>query len=826
MLVLRNTARKIDYSIAELVFKVSSSKTLTTIITGLLIAFAVVLGVLIRTAPFGLNGFEFFEFDSYIEYWQAKYVYENGPLAWYTLTRSNPDTHVFWYPWGRDFIYTSYPFFPLWIGTTYHLVKNFGLTLEQWAALQPVIFASIATILAYFAAKELTGSRIAGITASFLFAVLPSAVERTVIGYVEKEGAASVFVFLFIYFYVKALKNTRTTKTNWIKYTILAGLSMALIGWLWGGYIFVLGTVVAFAVLSPLITGKYFTRELALTNLLLVISAMIFEIPSPTNSMSLGIYPFSIKGLAWPLLSATLLPLIYYYLSQGYRNLGLRKPLLNQARYLGVLILLLIGGIALTSMGLLPIGGRLAWALGLRFVQVTPLVESIAEHQSPLINQYTLMRMLHSWGATIEALFFASPLMLSILAVFYLLYKGEPEKTYLAIGFALAFYSYLNAVYMIGIASYFGVLAASSIIPFILEYVFPYSLESKRDKKKAGVVVKRISPITRFIATLFFILIIVNTGYTAYAEHTLNSRIVYTLKAGVSDLGFYSNSWYKAVETMRNEIPSDGLVISWWDYGYGITVAGGRASAADGSTINETQIGIIGLILTSKSGEQAVQLAKLLNAPVNKTYLMIIEGVIIGETNDTVTIMPLFIGRGLPGLVDWPKSLWMIRIGNGRVPILNSMGINASYVDTEKFFRVYNVFGGVIAPKLDDTENTPLIYKMLVDAMLWWAREEKGKAGQFMWFTGTEEFLDYATIDYFKTQLKLNITKSINVQDLKWITERPLANDAYIKPFKVVVEPFIDPRTGEPLKFGYTIADRNYEGVVYSVIVFYELNIS
>jgi len=109
MLVLRNTARKIDYSIAELVFKVSSSKTLTTIITGLLIAFAVVLGVLIRTAPFGLNGFEFFEFDSYIEYWQAKYVYENGPLAWYTLTRSNPDTHVFWYPWGRDFIYTSYP---------------------------------------------------------------------------------------------------------------------------------------------------------------------------------------------------------------------------------------------------------------------------------------------------------------------------------------------------------------------------------------------------------------------------------------------------------------------------------------------------------------------------------------------------------------------------------------------------------------------------------------------------------------------------------------------------------------------------------------------
>ncbi|MEM4663900.1 MAG: STT3 domain-containing protein, partial [Desulfurococcaceae archaeon] len=171
------------------------------IIVCALVILSVALGVAIRIAPMSLNGFEFFEFDSYIEYWQAKYVYENGPLAWYTLTRENPDTHIFWYPWGRDFIYTSYPLLPMWIGLSYHVVKYTGLTLQEWASLQPIIFAAVAVVLAYFAVRELTGSMIAGVLASFFMAILPAAVERSVVGFVEKEGVAAVFIFLFMYFY-------------------------------------------------------------------------------------------------------------------------------------------------------------------------------------------------------------------------------------------------------------------------------------------------------------------------------------------------------------------------------------------------------------------------------------------------------------------------------------------------------------------------------------------------------------------------------------------------------------------------------------------------
>jgi len=853
--------KKLGYKLGEFVEGVSRDSRRANILTAIFVALAIITCVLIRIAPYPLNDFEFFEFDSYIEYWQAKYVYEKGPMAWYTLTRSNPDTHIFWYPWGRDFTLTSYPFFPLWIGTTYHLVKYTGLSLEQWAALQPILFAIVATVVAYFAAREVFNSRTAGIAASFFFAILPAAIERTVIGYVEKEGAASVFVFLFIYFYAKSIKAISSRGRVCLKYIVPASLSLALIGWLWGGYVFILGTVVVFALLSPIILGESYSRELALTNLLVVLLAIVFEAPSPANLHTLGLYPMSLKSIALILLVASVIPFGYYYLSRGYRSIGLKKPLLNRGFYTVILVLILIVGALLTYTGMLPIGGRLAWALGLRVVQVTPLVESIAEHQPALASTGTFINMLNNWGvirsydlpqplsnqqsylAIIPILVIPSALFLAIIGLIVMVieawpqrirrrgrggrlevvFKAEPEELYVGIAFAITFYSYLNAVYMIGAASYFGIFPIAVATARILEkYVYPF-IKSRISSTKTARVPSRSPGWSRLLAVVFILAVVLNSAWFAYSEYRLNSNIVYTLRAGVSDLSFYSDSWRKTVETLRKDVPPGSLVISWWDYGYGISVAGGRVSAADGSTINETQIGIIGLILTSSSTENAAKLAKLLSAKRNETYIMVIDGVIVSESNETVYIVPLFLGRGLPGLVDWPKSVWMIRIGNGQVPYLRSLGLNISYVDTEKFFRVYNLFeGGVIAPKLDDYNATPIIYKIIVDATLYWA-ESMGKKGQFVWFTGSEQLLSFDVAENIRTQLKLNISLQVTPTDTIWLSERPFKNDSYLAPYRVIMEPFIDPKTGEPLKTSFTLSGRAYSGVVYSVVVIYQL---
>ncbi|MEM1713010.1 MAG: STT3 domain-containing protein [Desulfurococcaceae archaeon] len=814
---IKKSIRTVDEGIQHIVEIISSKPLLLRITIIILLTLAVFIAVLIRVAPYKLNKLEFFEFDSYIEYWQAEYVYKNGPLSWYTLTRENPDTHIFWYPWGRDFIYTSYPFLPIWIGTTYHIAKNTGLSLAEWAAIQPVIFAITATITAYFAAKEVFESRVAGLIASYLFSALPSAIERSVIGYVEKEGIAATFVFLFIYFYAKGLKYIRLGKNGWLKHIVLSSIFLSLIGWLWGGYIFVLGTVVLFSVLSPIILGKSLLKNLIIANMLLIVFSMIFEIPSPSNARTLGIYPFSLNEVGWALLVASVIPLIYYYTAFEYRKLGLKKPLFTTSRYVLMLFILIIGGVVLSTTGLLPIGGRWAWALGLRFVQVDPLVESIAEHQSPLYSTATAIRMLRSWGVFFEPLIFASPLFLSIIGTMYLIYKGHAEKAYVALAFAAAFYSYLNAVYMIGIASYFGVIVAATMATGILNYAFPYLEVRTVEKKKAPRArVKRVSSTVRLAMLLLFIAVVVNTAYTGYAEYTLNSNVVYTLRAGVSDIQLYSDSWYKVIEAIKST-PEDAVVIAWWDYGYGISVAGGRASVADGSTINITQIGIVGLILLSNSTEQAANLAKLFNVKSNKTFLMIIEGLFVSEQNDTVIMWPLILGRGMPGLVDWPKSLWMIRIGNYVADNLRNYGINVSSISTENFLYIYNIGGGMISPRLDKPDEIPLIYRLVIDASLYWA-ENKGKQGQFYWYTGTEQTLDYYTIQNIREQLKINISKQIQPTDVVSITDRPLKNDIILKPYAIIMEPFRNPRTGEPV----TVTFMNYSGELYSLILLYE----
>jgi dolichyl-diphosphooligosaccharide--protein glycosyltransferase len=823
-LSLKRLSRELSTRLSIIVERVQESQRAQRLLVSVFLAISVILAIIIRTAPFGLNGFEFFEFDSYIEYWQAKYVYEKGPLAWYTLTKSNPDTHIFWYPWGRDFIFTSYPLLPMWIGTTYHIVEFTGLTLQQWAALQPVLFASIAVVLAYFACKEVSGSRISGVIAPLLLAVLPSAVERSVIGYVEKEGVAAVFIMLFVYYYAKLLRGlyTNTPRNKLLMYTILASLFLALVGWLWGGYVFILGTVVAYIVISPILLKRYLNKNFILYNTLLVVLAMVFATPSPASSNTLGTYPLKLRGLWWGLIGATLLALIYYYLSVEYRKLGLRKPLLTTGRYITLLVLVVVAGGVLAVLDILPIGGRLAWALGLRFVPVQPLVESIAEHQSPLSGTGMVLRMLHSWGSPEAYLVFASPLFMSVIGAFYLIYKNTPEKVYLAVAFAVAFYSYLNAVYMIGAAAYFGVLVSACFIGVLISKLLPVSVK-RVVKTRAGRARREprafsgTSTSTRILLLLLVVAVFANTAYTAYSDYTLNSRMLYTFRSGVSGIRYYTDSWYRAVEAIKST-PPGSLVIAWWDYGYGISVSGGRASAADGSTLNNTQIGTVGLILLSNTTEEAARLAKLLGAESNKTFLMVIEGLIIQEYGNKTSMWPILTGSVLPGIVDWPKSIWMIRIGNSVVEELRSKGINVSYIDTSKFLYLYDLGqGSVLSPRFDNPATIPLIYRIIVDASLYWASSQN-KTAEFCWIRGNERYLDMNTQQLIKNALKIDVEKGVSYSDISCTSERPLINDSYLVPYAVIIEPFRDPVTGEPIRIDFM----KRPGVLYSVIVIYK----
>ncbi len=748
--------------------------------TYLKIAILIILigfGLYLRALPAFKYGLELHANDPWIEYWQANYTYTHGLGSWYGLTKENPATHIFWYPIGRDFTTSSYPGTPIWTAATYYLVSFTGLTLKQWIILQPLIFAAIAMIAIYLAANEISGGNTyAALLSVLIYAVVPAASDRNIIGFVEKEGIALGFIFLFIYFYSKLVKSIRNKaeERTLLKYSILSAIFMAAVGWFWGGYMYVLGSFILFLVVYPLFGAKEINKMFMKYNLLVVVLSLIFVAFSPAILKNMGLYPFRLSVGA-VMLGALVFPIVFYLLYTEYRRIGLRKPLLTPTRYFLLLVLVAIVGVVLISLDIIHIGARYAWALGLHFIKAPPLVQSIEEHQ-PALQANGLIGILTTWGTGLTWLFFASPLFMAIFGAIYLLYKGEPDKVYLAIGFLVAFYAYMNATYFEATAAAYGLLVAGIFTGHLASKAIP-SREEVMLWKKGKVRISSKSEF-RILSGVLLILVLINLGFSAVYTYDNHNRMIYSIMAAYAPIGARNDAWYRLIDFINKNLSRDSVVIAWWDYGYPISVNTHRATIADGATLNGTQISILGKILTAKNSTEAVNLMRKLKVPFNKTYIMTFDVFrFVKRGNNTYLVVPVVtrIG-GIVGMVDIPKSIWMIRIG-GRDPG-NYLYL---YVAGQN-----NVF---ISPRFDDPENLPLIYKLLVDGILYLNTLDKNHTYYFAWYTGSVTELSY---QYNIVRERLGIKYEVDVTSTRTLMpiERPLANDPYIKPYMVIARPF------------------------------------
>ncbi len=748
-----------------------------------IIAF-IVLGIYIRAIPALNYGLELHANDPWIEYWQANYTVNHGLLSWYTLTKNNPDTHLFWYPWGRDFTTSSYPGQPLWTAATYPLASIFGLSVKDWVVLQPLIFAVIAFIGIYLAAKELSdGNELAGVMALALYALVPAASDRNIVGFVEKEGLALGFIFFAIYFYsklVKMLERNDVSPNKKMLYALLTGLMIAIVGWFWGGYVYVLGSFIAFLVLYPLFEPKKITDNFIKYNILVIVSSMIFVTISPKNLANLGFYPKLRISVGVIYLGALLLPVIFWLLYNKPRIFGLKKPVISPSIYLGVIIVLGIVGAAAIALDYIHLSPRYAWALGLHFVKAPPLVQSVEEHQ-PALAASGVYGVFRSWGTGFMPLFFASPLILAIIGGFYLLYRGRADRTYTAVAFFLAFYAYMNATYFEASAAAYGLIVAAVFAGYLLRKTFP-SKESLLQKKKGRVSLKTKTEVS-IIAGIIVLLLSVNlamSGINLYEDH---SKMIYSIMAAGAPISARNNAWYETLEFLEKNTSRDALIVAWWDYGYWISVGAHRHTVADGATLNSTQISILAKILTSTNETEMIQLLRKLKAPVNSTYLLTFDvfQFIPGQDGKSYTVIPVIPRRtGMIGLVDIPKSVWMIRIG-GR-----NLG---------DYFYLYRIGRDtlLISPRFDDPDNLPVIYKIMVDGILYLNYLDKNRTYTFQWYTGSPMPL---SPEYSTLKESMGINYEITVTNYKTLTFLDRPKMQYLKPYMVIAEPFQGLSTG------------------------------
>ncbi len=625
----------------------ANSKIMSMLILGVILA----VGVYIRLEPALKYSLELDANDPWIMYWLADYFRQNGLFNFDGLK----DVKEFWWPTGRDFITTEHVGVSWLAAATYPIAELMGLTLKEWIALFPV-FAGAATIpLAYMLVVEITGSRLGGLSAAALFGLLPGAIVRTTVGFVEKTGIAIPFFLGFLLLLAKALKYEGERKG--LVYAALSGFVGGLIVFIWGGYDLAVVTLAFIVLVEPLISKPSLERLKIYAAAGAVMLALI--ILSPMESVA-----YVATGLG----ASLVFSIVVYAL--WTRSLVKPLPLLGEYRpgkHAWVMATSIIAAIVVFTSGIVQAPGRLLLALGIR--NLSPLAESVQEHQpvgwNYIVSSYGVPLALALVGASIVAYRLASRRDVGRL--------GALIVASFMLSLMLVFANKQMA-YFTQMAAFFASIAAGLTIGLVSSGLVRFDKRGNAD----------IDPI-KLVGGILLIMIValgsIVYGYASYASNAQRAPSILTGGIGVLTTNSgpvvpLNDAWTKMLDYIKENTSEDALVITWWDYGYWVTVNTGRKTMADGATINETQIREIALLLTGKEGT-ANYILKKIGAEPGNTYILFYE-IYSGRYNKDQNLTVVFpqprisppqatgagIGVVSHGMADFAKSFQMLKIAH------------------------------------------------------------------------------------------------------------------------------------------------------------------
>ena len=698
------------------------SAPLTILVLLLILVFATYLRVL-PALRFGIN---LDASDPWIVYWEARYFKENGLLSLEGLK----DVKEFWWPYGRNFLKSEYLGMAWLAAATYPIGQAFGLSLKEWLALFPVFAGIAGTIVVFILVLRVTGSKLAALTAAAFYAFLPGSISRTTVGFVEKIGFALPFIGTYYIFLFEMLKEMLSGGTpNWRRVyinAVLAGIFGGLVAFFWGGFIFVLLSAALILLFDPIVDKPSMDRFGAY----LLKSIIMIAVMGLSPKLS---FKYFVAGLGAVVPAA----LVLYYLEIVFPRTSIGRRLLpdgvNYKLQLWLLaVLIVIGALAIQS-GLLGYTNlRYVAALGIR--NIDPLVESIQENKPlsarAMIFNYGIALLIGVGGIAV----FLARVAAGYRDKFYIL-----SRVFFYTLFIFAVYINKQLAYFTQASSFYVTIGgAIGVADIIMGGV----TRTRRERLVADPM--------KILAGIFIVLLVgissVYYGVETYKQNSLRAPQILTsglgaLRTGNETIIPFNKAWLNALAWIRNNTREDAIIVSWWDYGYWITVNTGRRTLADGVTFNETQIRWLAEILTGTEATASYLLSSKFRAEPNNTYVVFYEvfnGFYSPQNNNVTVIFPMVGSAKRPdpnipgdfgvithGVADFGKSLQMLKISYRIDPFADQE--DPLYVFKSKYgsvyvdkygFKWYHFPGFVGEPKehVDTVLNT-LIYKMAFQAI-------------------------------------------------------------------------------------------------------------
>ena len=619
-------------------FQGLKGKRVTLLISLVVLLISMIVGSYLRLYPV-FNSLEWGygpmlnELDPYSEYWTAEKLLEKGLTYFFSLNEYNEETHIFWYPWGRDFLRSSLPLTPMFSVVTYYVARLFspGLSLFEWMVYVPVIFFIISLIGIYLTTRELWGDIPAAISSVVAAIIFNS---RQLAGFTVKYSAGLGFIFLATYYHVRAWK-----RRNYVD-ALLCGIFTALTAAGWAGFNMLLAAIFLQIVLQPLIVKVtkedlilwgFETLPLALTIAILPFYGPLYLIVSVGILIPVG---FLVIGIA----------LLLEHLAT-LKTIKLKYPLLTRWRFIYLLLIVLIGvgGLLGLTTGFLHLKGKGLAAMGLGGMTHV-LVGTVQEYASASAQNFI-------WSS-------GAPFIISFLMLFYFAYRAFVKKSvldlFIGIMVLLATYATANVSYFFPFLNCVVSISQGSFIALLIPY-----LSRKRD------LVLSLLSTSLIIAYLFVTLF---QGVSIWVP-AYKSQVPMILDSGLG-VGRNVPAWLDTLEWIKNNTPSDSVIISWWDYGYWLSVLGERATVADGATLNATQIELLAKALTGTEEEAFEIFTKYFRVPPDKTYVVLYDVVLFSEQLSSTYVGPLAFQGGTFIGADMAKGISAIyRIAGKNPPV-------------------------------------------------------------------------------------------------------------------------------------------------------------
>jgi dolichyl-diphosphooligosaccharide--protein glycosyltransferase len=629
------------------------------------LATIIVIAVLLRILPMAW-GFTLSEFDPFFQYEMTKHVVDNGFGSW-----ANWHTTREWYPTGRDIGLTSFPGVAFTGAVVYHIARVLGLNVSVMdvTIVFPILAAALTCIVIFFLGREVEGNGV-GLLAALFLALSPAYIGRTSLGFYDDETIGILGILLVFLFYLRALKSESKLSVS-ILYSIVGGLSLGYVFASWGAsrYPIALIALFTFFLIFTKVSG---IRAIVSYGTLIAIG---LAIATAVPKLGFGF----LKEFEAVASFGVLLLLV---LNEASKRLAGR---VSRVALLSLFILALGGGgLLLLQLGIINLSPTKFLSVINPFSRIEmPLVESVQEHRPA------------TWASFYYQ--FGQLVFLAPLGIVFAFRRLNYQKLFMVI-FALTMLYFSASMIRLTtvLAPAFAILGALAIV----EIVKPFSsimLQKSVSRRRQRLTPRLGKGFSAFLILVIFALTLVplERGVdSAYAPTTLAASSVPS-RQQIGD-------WMQALQWMKENLPEDTVVASWWDYGYWISVVAGKISLADNGTINGTSISNLGVMFMSTE-EDALHILRLYNAK----YVVVFT-----------TINQASGGSYLFG--DEVKWRWMAKIGwnnNTMDKALEDTSITSLLADawsqgTQDQARLqwYNQFKSYALPKSDRVLTKLMIY--------------------------------------------------------------------------------------------------------------------